>query len=43
MTEIQRFYFVLWAVENCPKNFTHSRGAYTQAKWDYRKHLRSQK
>ena len=41
MTDIERMNFVLWAVENCPKNFTHSRRAYTQAQWDYRKYLRS--
>lgn len=41
MTETERMNFVLWAVEHCQKNFTHSRRAYTQAKWDYRKYLRS--
>ena len=39
MSALEHVYFVGWASKNQP-GFTRSRKAYTQAKWDWRKHKR---
>ena len=40
MTIVEQVNFVTWAAKQNPK-FTLSRRAYTQAKWDWRKIVRS--
>jgi hypothetical protein len=39
MSALEHIYFSGWASKNQP-GFTRSRKAYTQAKWDWRKHKR---
>ena len=39
MSALEHVYFSNWASKNQP-GFTRSRKAYTQAKWDWRKHKR---
>lgn len=43
MTPRQLMDFSIWMTANCDKDVTHSRRKYVQAKWDYRKFLRSSK
>ena len=42
MTNVERMDFVIWASPKYPRFTTDYRTA-VQARWDYRKHLRSQK
>jgi hypothetical protein len=43
MTPRQLMDFCIWAKANCDPDVTHHRHKYVQAKWDYRKFLRSNK